>query len=89
MSAGKESRTVIVAEPMFRMPPAPQTLEQTGVGMDTVLELVTKTLHIAGELTGIELAAPRAVRAFRSPCVRRVRIGREHAHREDRREAGR
>src|SRR5713101_4195218 len=57
MSARKESRAVIVAEPIFRMPPAPQTLEQAGVGIDMVLELVTKTLHIAGELTGIELAA--------------------------------
>jgi predicted ATPase with chaperone activity len=39
------------------MPSAPQTLEQTGVGMDIVLELVAKTLYMVGELTGNELAA--------------------------------
>jgi predicted ATPase with chaperone activity len=48
---------VIAAEPMFQMPLAPRTIEETGVGGDMVLQLVTKTLHFAGELTGLELAA--------------------------------
>ena len=48
---------MILADHMFHMPLVPQTLEETGVGMDMVLELVTKTLHIAGELSGTELAA--------------------------------
>src|SRR5262245_32078738 len=42
---------------MFQMPLAPRTIEETGVGGDMVLQLATRTLHIAGELTGLELAA--------------------------------
>jgi hypothetical protein len=53
---------MIAAEPAFHVPLAPETLEQTGVGMDTVLELVAKTLYVAGELTGNELAARLGVR---------------------------
>ncbi|PWT81982.1 MAG: AAA family ATPase [Blastocatellia bacterium] len=48
---------MIAAEPMFQMPLAPRTVEETGVGGDMVLQLVTKTLHFAGELSGLELAA--------------------------------
>jgi hypothetical protein len=42
--------------PTFRMPRAPRTLEEAGVPMDVVLQLVTKTLYFAGELSGTELA---------------------------------
>ena len=38
-------------------PAAPQSLEDTGLSFDLVLQIVTKTLHLAGELTGIDLAA--------------------------------
>ena len=34
----------------------PQTLEQTGLSFDLVLQLILKTLHFAGEVTGGELA---------------------------------
>jgi predicted ATPase with chaperone activity len=37
--------------------PLPETLEQTGLSFDLVLQLVTKTLHLSGELTGTDLAA--------------------------------
>jgi predicted ATPase with chaperone activity len=37
-------------------PPAPRTLEETGLNIDLVTQLVLKTLHLAGTLTGIELA---------------------------------
>ena len=37
-------------------PTAPLTLEATGLTLDLMVQLVTKTLHIAGELTGVELA---------------------------------
>jgi predicted ATPase with chaperone activity len=37
-------------------PAAPVTLGQAGLSLDLVLELVLKTLHFAGELTGSELA---------------------------------
>ena len=37
-------------------PRAPATLEQSGLTLDLVLQLLLKTLHLAGELTGTELA---------------------------------
>ena len=40
----------------FRMPKVPQTVDAAGVGMDLILQLVTKTLHFAGELSGTALA---------------------------------
>lgn len=39
------------------MPAAPRTLEATGLSPDMVQQLVLKTLHAAGELTGNELAS--------------------------------
>jgi predicted ATPase with chaperone activity len=44
------------------MPVAPQTLQETGVAGDLVLQLVTKTLHFGGELRGTDLAARLGVR---------------------------
>ncbi len=41
----------------FNVPSAPKTLQETGVSQDLVLQLVTKTLHFAGELTGTEIAS--------------------------------
>jgi hypothetical protein len=40
----------------FSPPPAPQSLEETGLSPDLVLQIVTKTLHLAGELSGTELS---------------------------------
>ena len=37
-------------------PLAPQTLEEAGLSKDLVMQLVLKTLHFAGELTGTALA---------------------------------
>ena len=39
------------------MPVAPKRLEDAGLSGDLILQLVTKTLHFAGDLRGIELAA--------------------------------
>jgi predicted ATPase with chaperone activity len=39
------------------LPAAPATLEATGLSFDTLLQLIVKTLHFAGELTGSDLAA--------------------------------
>jgi hypothetical protein len=39
----------------FRMPPAPQTIEAAGVGIDLVHHLVAKTLFFSGESSGTEL----------------------------------
>jgi predicted ATPase with chaperone activity len=38
------------------MPVAPKSVEEAGVSADLILQLVTKTLHFAGDLRGIELA---------------------------------
>jgi len=38
-------------------PWAPKTVEQAGLSHDLVMQLVAKTLHLAGELKGVELAA--------------------------------
>ena len=35
---------------------APQNLEETGLRLDLVVQLLMKALHFAGELSGIELA---------------------------------
>ena len=37
-------------------PTAPQSVEEAGIGLDLVVQLVLKSLHFAGELTGTELA---------------------------------
>jgi hypothetical protein len=47
---------MIAIDPIFQLPSAPRTLAETGLSADLVLQLVTKTLHFAGELTGTEVA---------------------------------
>ena len=39
------------------MPPAPRTLDETGLRLDLVVQLTLKHLHFAGELKGSEVAA--------------------------------
>jgi predicted ATPase with chaperone activity len=44
-------------EPEVHIPlPAPQTLEESGLTLDLIVQLLVKTLHFAGELSGLELA---------------------------------
>ena len=38
------------------VPTAPKSLQEAGLGFDLVTQLVLKTLHFSGELTGTELA---------------------------------
>src|SRR6187455_2258399 len=38
-------------------PLAPATLQESGLSLDMVVQLLLKTLHFAGELTGAELAS--------------------------------
>ena len=45
-----------VATPAAPGPVAPRTLQEAGLSRDLVTQLVLKTLHLAGELTGTELA---------------------------------
>jgi len=37
------------------LPPAPMSMEETGLSLDMLIQLALKTLHFAGELTGAEL----------------------------------
>jgi predicted ATPase with chaperone activity len=37
-------------------PPPPRTLAEAGLSLDLTIQLVLKTLHFAGELTGVDLA---------------------------------
>src|SRR5215213_4444198 len=43
-------------------PRAPRTLEESGLNVDLVLQLALKTLHLAGELGGSEIARRLGVR---------------------------
>lgn len=58
MSTTTESRP---SQPAVRwiteVGPEPQTLEETGLSADLILQLILKTLHFSGEVTGAELAA--------------------------------
>ena len=47
---------MITTEAGFAPPAAPQSLEATGLSADLILQIVTKTLHLAGELSGTELS---------------------------------
>ena len=51
MLASKTNVTAILPHP-----PAPTTLDEAGLSLDIVIQLVLKTLHFTGELPGSELA---------------------------------
>jgi predicted ATPase with chaperone activity len=46
-----------VAEYTASLPPAPRTLEESGLSLDQLVQLALKTLLFAGELSGTDLAA--------------------------------
>lgn len=55
-------------------PVAPRTIDETGVGFDLVLQLVVKTLHLSGELTGAELAERLGVVfSVIEPCIELIK----------------
>ena len=50
--------TEVKTEPTAGLHPlAPQTLEQSGLSLDLVTQLILKSLHFAGELAGTDIAA--------------------------------
>src|SRR6188472_3552569 len=52
------------------IPPAPRTIEDTGLAAELVYEIATKTLHVTGAQTGSELAAKLGVGfAVIEPCI--------------------
>ena len=48
--------SVLVSHDVVPHPAAPQTIEQSGLTLDLILQLILKTLHFSGELTGSELS---------------------------------
>ena len=48
--------TLAVSAEVVPHPASAQTLEDTGLGLDLIIQLVLKTLHFAGELTGTDLS---------------------------------
>ena len=64
------SNSSLLARDVIPCPTAPQTLEESGLTLDLVLQLVLKMLHFSGELTGTELSR-RIGLAFRvlSPAI--------------------
>src|SRR5436190_19436775 len=58
---GEPGGTVMLASktnvtPILPHPDAPTNLEQAGLSLDIVIQLVLKTLHFTGELAGNEIA---------------------------------
>ncbi len=64
------SNSLLLARDVIPHPIAPQTLEESGLSLDLVLQLVLKMLHFSGELSGTELSR-RIGLAFRvlSPAI--------------------
>ena len=50
-------------------PAAPRTLEEAGLNIDLVTQLALKTLHLAGTLTGLELANRMGADAVAHPSA--------------------
>ena len=48
--------SVMVSNEVVAHPPAPRTVEESGLSLDLILQLVLKTLHFSGELSGSDLA---------------------------------
>jgi predicted ATPase with chaperone activity len=48
--------TLLASHEVVPHPPAPRTLEESGLTLDLTIQLVLKTLHFSGELSGTELA---------------------------------
>jgi predicted ATPase with chaperone activity len=57
MTAEQQKKaTVKVGEGLPELPPAPETVEETGLSLDFLADLVLKTLYVRGTLLGSELA---------------------------------
>ena len=48
--------TLALSPDIVPFPAAPQTVEETGIGLDLILQLALKSLHFSGELAGTELS---------------------------------
>ena len=48
--------TTLAPDEVIPHPAAPQTLEESGLSLDLVVQLVLKSLHFVGELSGTDLS---------------------------------
>jgi predicted ATPase with chaperone activity len=48
--------TITAARDIVMFPDAPQTVEESGIALDLILQLTLKSLHFSGELSGTELS---------------------------------
>jgi predicted ATPase with chaperone activity len=48
---------VAANRPFIEPPPAPTTVEDSGLNIDLLIQLVLKTLHLAGTISGLDLTA--------------------------------
>src|ERR687890_169554 len=48
--------TITAALDIVAFPDAPQTVEESGIALDLILQLTLKSLHFSGELSGTELS---------------------------------
>lgn len=48
--------TTLVSNEIVPHPQAPDTVEESGIGLDLILQLVLKSLHFGGELSGTQLS---------------------------------
>jgi predicted ATPase with chaperone activity len=56
-------------------PPAPNKLEQAGLSLDLVLQLILKTLHFSGELSGADLAHRLGLRfSVIEPAIQELKL---------------
>ena len=56
-------------------PPAPNTLDEAGLSIDMVLQLILKTLHFSGELSGADLARRLGLRfSVIEPALQELKV---------------
>jgi hypothetical protein len=61
---------MLASQEVVPHPTAPETLEESGLSLDLVLQLVLKTLHFAGELVGgSDLSTDRQSFSVLSPAI--------------------
>ncbi|GBC97842.1 hypothetical protein HRbin17_00337 [bacterium HR17] len=56
MTATKEKAGIKVGDGLPELPPAPESVEETGLNLDFIADLMLKTLYVRGTLLGNELA---------------------------------
>jgi predicted ATPase with chaperone activity len=67
--------TVLASQEVVPHPLAPQTIEDSGLTLDLILQLVLKTLHFSGELSGTDLSRRIGLSfAVLSPAIELLKV---------------